>query len=627
MMNKEEQKVQDAAARWLEKIKKSEEKYQKYYDLITEVREYYMATNKANTYNVFWSSIETLKPFLYFKQPKPYIERSDKNADQVKSLACTMLERALEWDLQQFDFDSAIKYSRNDYLVVGSGIAWEQYKPVFKEVPNPENSSQNVSVKTDETVETIYIDPSEFLADIDKVKIWEDVTWVARKIYLTKQAALDAFGEEIKDLIVGLDEKNDYHDKKITVYEIWDKNEEKIYWLCKEHSNKFLRVSDNVLNLPGFFPCPKPIFATLANSGIIPAPDYTMIKEQLNELNGINSRMKLTMQALKVSGAYDNSFPELADILSKDVTLVSISDFAKMRDAGGIRGIIDFAPIDQYITALETLAARRQDVLNSIYDITGVSDIMRGNSDPNETATAVTKKTNFGALRNQDRQNDMQRFLCDLLKIKASIICELFADDKLMSFLSSEDVSDQEIVLKAIALLRENKLRGMVLDVETDTMFDQDQTADKALGVIKTINDMITTAMPIVSQQPLLLPLYQKMIESVIITLPNARPFEATIESVFKNITEQMAQPPAPEQPDPKVALEQQKLQIEAQNNQEKNAINAEKNQIQRDKNEADFALDKEEMELSATLRAQQIAEGNVNTSVANIPGRIRGFG
>lgn len=208
MMNKEEQKVQDAAARWLEKIKKSEEKYQKYYDLITEVREYYMATNKANTYNVFWSSIETLKPFLYFKQPKPYIERSDKNADQVKSLACTMLERALEWDLQQFDFDSAIKYSRNDYLVVGSGIAWEQYKPVFKEVPNPENSSQNVSVKTDETVETIYIDPSEFLADIDKVKIWEDVTWVARKIYLTKQAALDAFGEEIKDLIVGLDEKD-----------------------------------------------------------------------------------------------------------------------------------------------------------------------------------------------------------------------------------------------------------------------------------------------------------------------------------------------------------------------------------------------------------------------------------
>ena len=117
--------------------------------------------------------------------------------------------------------------------------------------------------------------------------------------------------------------------------------------------------------------------------------------------------MKLTMQALKVSGAYDNSFPELADILSKDVTLVSVSDFSKLRESGGIRGIIDFVPLEQYVAALEQLAKRRQDVINNIFEITGVSDIMRGSSSGADTATAIIKKTNFGTLRNQDRQNDM----------------------------------------------------------------------------------------------------------------------------------------------------------------------------------------------------------------------------
>lgn len=117
------------------------------------------------------------------------------------------------------------------------------------------------------------------------------------------------------------------------------------------------------LGLKGFFPCPKPVFATMTNNSIIPTPDYSMIKEMLAELDGINNRMRMTMKALKVSGCYDNSFPELKSILNKDVTLVSLNDFQKLKDNGGIRGIIDFMPVEQYIAALEQLAVRRQDII------------------------------------------------------------------------------------------------------------------------------------------------------------------------------------------------------------------------------------------------------------------------
>ena len=51
---------------WITKIKASEKTYSEYYDLIDEIRKYYRNERFKNKQNIFWSSIETLKPFLYF---------------------------------------------------------------------------------------------------------------------------------------------------------------------------------------------------------------------------------------------------------------------------------------------------------------------------------------------------------------------------------------------------------------------------------------------------------------------------------------------------------------------------------------------------------------------------------
>ena len=39
-------------------------------------------------------------------------------------------------------------------------------------------------------------------------------------------------------------------------------------------------------------------------------------KPLLDELDGVTARMEKTMKAVKVSGCYDNAFPELASILN-----------------------------------------------------------------------------------------------------------------------------------------------------------------------------------------------------------------------------------------------------------------------------------------------------------------------
>lgn len=614
-------KEQDLYKKWTDRITKAEKNYETYHELIKEIRKYYKNDRKSNKSNLFWSSIETLKPFLYFKAPKIYVDRKEKRNNPIESAAAQILEKALNWDLEQFDFDSVIKYARNDFLLSGCGILLEKYKPEFTKIGDAD-------VVSGETVETVYIDPVDFIADSEKVGIWENCTWVARSIDMTKQEVIGQFGKKLENM---LDEGKDEDDKNTKVYEIWDKTSKSVIYYCRDFHEilKTVKMPD----LSDDFPLPKPIYATLTNDSLIPVPDYSQIKMMLDELDGINNRMRLTMQALKVSGCYDNGFPELANILDKDVTLVSVSDFDKLKDAGGISGIIDFVPIQQYIETLATLATQRQDIVTQIYEITGVSDIMRGNSDPNETATAVTKKTNFGTLRNQDRQNDMQRFITDLLQIKAEMICELFQNENLLKF--AGDIEPQ-IAIQAIMMLRQNKTRDLIVGVETDTTFTQDMTQEKTLETVKIVNDMINIAIPAVSAQPLLLPVYKQLMQSLIVTLPNTRQFEPVIDEVFTKIEQDLKKPDNENDADDELKLKAQaemaRNQIQAQKNQQDFMIKKEQNEIKREelaqKTRVDnekLALTNKEMEYQRYLKDRELdIKGNTNENITT--GMVRGF-
>lgn len=610
--------------KWVNRITKAEKEWSKYHDLIKEIRKYYLNKNDKNKQNIFWSSIETLKPFIYFKAPTPYIQRKDKKQNPILDVACSMLEKALNWDLESQDFDGVIKYARNDYLLSGLGLTYEKLNPKFKTVAVPtELGIVEQEVLDEVKVETHYIDPMKLICDVQNVKVWEDVDWVAQVIDMTKQEVVDQFGKDIKDLLFdpAANEETEA-DCPTKVYRIWDKKDKKVIYLSKEVTDKFLRVDDDVLNVEGFFPFPKPVFSTLANNGVIPTPDYTEIKAQLDELDGVVSRMKLTMQALKVTGAYDGSFPVLANILNKDVTLVEVSDFAKIREKGGLAGFVDFMPIEQYINTLEALAQRRQDLIGAIYEITGVSDIMRGNSDPNETATAVTKKTNFGTLRNQDRQNDFQRFLTDILKIKAEIICEQMPAEQLIQF-----ADNPEIGMMAVELLKTEKLRNLTLGVETDTTFTQSEEMEKTTEAVKMIHEFVTQSFQSISMQPALLGLYKQMVESLVVTLPSARQFAAAIDETFKKIEQNLAQP-EPEQPDPdlmKAQAEVQKNQNELLVKQEANAIKEQEVQLKKEIEDNKVMMANKEADMQFDLKMAEIEAGSeANANITT--GYVRGF-
>ena len=622
---------------WKNRLATAKKKWGDYHELVKEIRKYYINKSKNNKQNIFWSSIETLKPFIYFKAPTPYVERKSKKDNPVEAAACQILEKALIWDMERQDFDGVIKYARNDYLISGLGLTYEKFEPVIEQVQTQIADVDPITgemisvdtvaeIMTDAKVTTNYIDPHDIIIDTTNVKVWEDVEWVAQSIKMTKQEVIDQFGKEFADkLLDGTVEAEKDKESETTVYRIWDKKNKRVLYVS-DVLDEFLRVDEDFLKVEGFFPFPKPVFATLDNHGVIPTPDYTEIKCLLDELDGVNKRMRLTMQALKVTGAYDSSFSDLKNMLDAENRLIAVSDFDKIREKGGIDGFVGFMPIGQYIDALKALSERRNQLITAIYEITGVSDIMRGNSDPQETATAVTKKTNFGTLRNQDRQNDFQRYLTDVLKIKAEIICEQFTPELLAQF---ADNIQPEVFNMAVELLKTDKIRNLTLGIETDTSFMQSEEMQKTSDAVKTIHEMITAAFQVVSAQPALLPLYKQMIESIVVTLPAARQFNTAIDETFNRITQELAQPDQ-EQPNPDMIRAQADMmraqadQVKNANEfavkQEANAIKQEEVELKKQAEDNKIMMQNKEAEMQYALKQQGLENANITT------GYVRGF-
>ncbi len=423
---------------------------------------------------------------------------------------------------------------------------------------------------------------------------------------------LSNFGEDMEVYLPANDERT----KSIEVYEVWDKKSRRVLYISRACPDRFLRVIEDGLSLSNFYPLPKPLLATCTNDSLIPIPDYVQIKPLLDELDGVTSRMEKNMKAIKVSGCYDNAFPELASILNKDITLVSVSDFDRLKSAGGIKNIVDFMPIDQYIAALSALADRRQAIINSIYEITGVSDIMRGTSTIGDTATAITHKTNYGTLRNQDRQNDMQRFIAEVFKLKAEIICEQFEPSKLLSFLPMAERQTPE-ALVAVELLKQEKLRNMVLGIESDLTFGEADKSKKNIEAITAIHTMIGQAFDIVSKQPALLDLYRQMVSSVTANLSNARQYEGILENCFDKIAVELNQPDVEEEikNNPTLQLQERKNLMDYEIKKEQNDLKRIELLLKYEEERTKNLLTNKEMELQASLKASG-KDSNISTGL-----------
>ena len=122
---------------------------------------------------------------------------------------------------------------------------------------------------------------------------------------------------------------------------------------------------------------------------LIPVPDVMQYKDQLEELNMLTGRIHALSDAVEVKGFYPAGGAEVANavetaikIKTPGVVMVPINNWAAF---GGTKDVIIWLPIDMIATTIQGLVMLRKQIIEDIYQIMGLSDIMRGATDPQET--------------------------------------------------------------------------------------------------------------------------------------------------------------------------------------------------------------------------------------------------
>lgn len=614
--------------RWLTEIKLYETKRKKYNERAKKIIKRYKdereGAKNTKRLNILWANIETLKPTVYARVPKADVKRRFKDQDPVGRVASIILERAVDCFLDCKDrFDEAMRAGRDDYLLVGMGVNWQRYEPHLKMVtPDPisvfpaqppiegfqidnelegmgfvdANGDSYEDADFDEATGAYTVTPEpeevkEYEEIIDDyvhwsdfghnagARVWTEVYAVWRKAYLTRQELHERFDDVLGPEEVNripLDAKPDTDDdkdldsmfSKATVYEIWDKASKKVIWLSKAYEAGTLDVRDDPMGLEEFFPCPRPLFATLAHDDMIPVPDYVQYQDQAEEIDNLTARIVHLTKTLKLRGLYAGDISEIERLFqdADESDLIPVENWAMFADKGGLANAISWVPLKDIAGALINLYEAREKAKQDLYEVTGLSDILRGQSEASETATAQAIKAQWGSTRVKEKQQELARFARDAIRIKAEIISEHFDVETIAMIANVESLPEQDkpFIGPAMELIKNDTLRNFRVEIETDSTVAADEQADKEARIefITAVTSFVQGWAPVLQGSPQLAPMAAEFLKFAIRGFKTGEALEAIVEQTMDSLTQQSAQPSPP---DPAAEMEMQAKQVDAQ--------------------------------------------------------------
>ena len=613
-----------SASVWLDRLTAYKSRFEKWYKACENVDKHYSRKDRADTtereYAIFWANLEVLRPATYARPPAPVVAPRFKDSNPIAREASEALERTLVTTFEQADIDDLLRQVRDEYLRYGRGTAW-------------------VRMVNGNAIEYDFVGHKDFAHELKPV--WREVTWVARRAWLNRESGVQRFGDAFKKVALKKQDENSAIEKKddcAPVWEIWCKTSRKVYWVAEDFE-QILDEQDPMFDLVGFWPCPKPALATLEPKSLVPVPEIKQYKDQIEEINEYTARIAAVSESLKLRGFYAAGTGDVATAIevamkSQDdrALLVPISSFAAL-GGSSFKDSIVWVPIAEAVALVRELVALRRVVIEDVYQITGISDIVRGQSDPNETMGAQQLKSQWGSMRIRERQAEIARLARDMTRITGEIIAEHFEPETLLEMaqvtLPNAQQKQQAEMLAAqaqqmqqplpkevssilkrpsfeevVAFLRNDRARGFVIEIETDSTIQPDEDAEKQRRIefVTSVGGLFQQAAPLVMQAPMLGKFVVEVMKFAAGGFRAGRPLEASLDELGEQIeamSEQAAQPQEPP-PDPAVELKKAEIELKRAESEQKLAFekqrHAQQMQFDQEKHAQEVILKREDM-------------------------------
>lgn len=423
---------------WLDAIAAADEEEKDWRKDADEAVKLYRAEGKDCTeFNIYHANIETLCPALYNSTPVPDVRRRYSDEDPTGKFVSDLLERGLAHSVDNYDFDSVMNGAVQDMAITDRGLARVRYVPYF---------GKDGMVAYEEAV-CEHVPWKNFRRGPGRT--WAEVPWVEFEHFLTKEEITALVGEEgvaagvvidnipLNYTTAGKGESDDKTTgtnaggifKRARVLEIWDRENKAVLFICPDYKDAALSIQQDPLGLKDFFPIPRPMQMITSSDSLVPVVPLKVYRALLDELEELTERITKITRQVRARFAYSSTTPDIKELSeADDGEGIPITDTEMVTTgAGGLAAKIVWWPIRETASALETLIRQRDLVKQQIYEVTGIADILRGQTDPNETLGAQQIKAQWGSLRIQRSQREVARFARDLFRIKAEIMASKFS--------------------------------------------------------------------------------------------------------------------------------------------------------------------------------------------------------
>jgi len=614
---KDEEQSRDAKP-WCDMIEGAEKVFDEWHKTCDNIGKDYASSARLKSggdreFQMLYANLEVLKPSIYARAPQPVVVQRFKDSNRaVARKTGEMLERALIASFDGEKVHDTLKRVRDDLALTGRGQMWLRYETYEK------------GDGIEESVRYEWVHRRDFLHEPSR--IWAENGWVARGTWLTKEAGEKRFKDAWQNIayVDAEDTADEYKiDKKARVWELWHRAKNLVVWV-HPHAPEVLDIAPPHLNIEGFWPCPRPCFGTIEPDSLVPVPDASFYRDQLEEINELTARISALSESLKLVGFYASGSEDIGAAVELAMrqmnsgenrrVMVPLPGMSQMGGPAALRDAIVWLPVQEVAQTVKELVGLRRQLIDDVYQISGISDIMRGQTEASETLGAQQLKSQYGSIRIRDRQGEMVRIADGALNIAGEIMAENFSPQTLIEMSQIEDLPKQADVLakhqqeamqkiaqlaqqmqappqpgpdgqpppppdpaqfeqakqgiiathqkeaadivtieKVVSLLRNQKIRPFTLMIATDSTIQPDENAEKAArNEFSTAFAQTTNALaPLLAQAPEAADFAGEMLKFMLAPFRAGRQMEQAIDD-FVEMMAKKAKEPRP--PGPEVA-------------------------------------------------------------------------
>jgi hypothetical protein len=567
--------------------------------------------------NLFHSNVIILQSMLYGKLPKVEVDRTFSDAeDDEARVAAVILERMLNQDIQAAgeDYATVLRSALQDRLLPGQGSARIRYDykgdTVQHEAIENEDGEEQAPAYEEESieeewVETIYVHWQDKLWS--PARTYSELRWQAYRSFLNYDELVKRFGEDVakklpsKPAASTKADRDGGEDKEVEcqteVWEIWDKSKKEVHWFVEGYEETLDKQPDP-LELPGFWPEPPPMTANLTTTRYMPRADFALAQDLYNEIDKLQTRISILTDACKSIGFYDKQNAGIKRAMEEGVEndLIPVDNWAMYAEKGGAKGVVDWVPLENVATTIATLTEQLNLKIQQLYQITGMSDIMRGASQPYEAAATSNAKVQFASIRVQAIQEDFARFASDLQAMKVHMIQTVFQPyciKEQSNIMYTTDGQDEALVDRAIALIKDQKRAKWRVTVRPESLAlaDYAQLKQDRTEYINTLALFMQSAAPLAEMDKDITPFLLELLKWGLSGFKGSNEIEGVMDRAIKQFTDKAKAPPPPPPPDPAV----EKAKLEMENSKQEHAQKMEQQQQK-------FQMEQQEMQQNFQL-------------------------